>query len=204
MSTDLVNDSLQKEFLNLLAARRGHFKLESGHHGNLWFNLERLFVRPRDLQPFVVELAHKVSAFQIDAVCGPMLGGALLAQSIAAELGAEFFYTKRVMPQNSNALYSATYHLPHSLNKMTHGRRVAIIDDVLNAGSATRGTLAALQSLGAIPVVIGTLLVLGETGQKYLAERNLPIRSISYLPNEIWTPESCPLCASQIPLTLLD
>jgi hypothetical protein len=48
------------------------------------------------------------------------------------------------------------------------------------------------------------LLVLGDIGQKYLAERNLPLRSISHLPNEIWEPRDCPLCASQVLLTQLD
>ena len=201
MSEGLFNESSQKEFLNLLHAQHGHFKLESGHHGNLWLDLDRLFLHPKDIQPFVLELAHQLAAFELDAICGPMIGGSFIAQNIATELGTEFFYTERVMPQNSEALYSTTYHLPNHLRKIISGKRVAIVDDVINAGSAIRGTLAELQYYGAIPTVIGALLVLGETGQKYFAERNLPLMSISYLPNEIWPPETCPLCASQIPLT---
>src|SRR6266508_3010362 len=98
MNEDPINESSQKEFLNLLHARHGHFRLESGHHGNLWLELDQLFLRPKDIGPFVIELAHKISAFEIDAICGPMVGGALVAQSIAVELGVEFFYTERVMP----------------------------------------------------------------------------------------------------------
>lgn len=201
MSEDLLDESLQKEFLTVLPARRGHFKFESGHHGNLWLDLDLLFLRPKAIQPFIVELAHKFSAFRIDAVCGPMAGGAFIAQSIAVELGIEFSYTERVAAQNSEALYSAAYQLPNHLRKVLSGKRVAIVDDVINAGSAVRGTLAELQSFGARPVVIGAFLVLGDTGQKYLTERNLPLRSISHLANELWIPEDCPLCASQIPLT---
>jgi hypothetical protein len=29
--------------------RRGHFVLESGHHGNLWLDLNSLFLRPAAL-----------------------------------------------------------------------------------------------------------------------------------------------------------
>ena len=35
----------------------GHFVYESGHHGDLWFDLDMLFVHPRRLQPSVAELA---------------------------------------------------------------------------------------------------------------------------------------------------
>jgi orotate phosphoribosyltransferase len=203
MSEDLINDS-QKDFLTLLQVRHGHFKLESGHHGNLWLDLDQLFLHPKEIQRFVAELAHKFSAFKIDAVCGPMVGGALVGQNIAGELGLEFFYTERTEAQSSEALYAATYHLPSHLRKLVDGKAIAIVDDVINAGSAVRGTLAELQSFGARPIVIGSLLVLGDTGQKYLAERNLPLRSISHLPNELWEPEECPLCSSEVPLTRFD
>jgi orotate phosphoribosyltransferase len=204
MSENPLDESLQKEFLNLVHARNGHFKLESGHHGNVWLDLDLLFLRPKAIQRFVVELARMISVFNVDAVCGPLVGGALIGQSIASELGIEFFYTERVMSENSAALYPATYRLPSHLRKMIGGRNIAIVDDVINAGSAVRATLAELQSFGARPVVIGALLVLGDLGQKYLAEHNFPLRSISHLPNEIWTTDVCPLCASKIPLDKVD
>ena len=34
-----------------LGPRRGHFLLESGHHGNLWLDLNSLFLRPAALLP---------------------------------------------------------------------------------------------------------------------------------------------------------
>lgn len=199
-----IDASFQEEFLNLLHTSKGHFNFESGHHGSLWLDLDRLFLRPRDIQRFILELARKLTDFNIDAVCGPMVGGALVAQNIAMELGIEFYYTERVVSQNSDALYSTAYHLPYHLRKMIEGKNVAIVDDVINAGSAVRGTLAELQSFGAKPVVISALLVLGDTAQKYFLERNFPFRSFSHLPNELWTPEDCPLCASQIPLDVPD
>ena len=204
MSENQGNQSSQVELLNLLRTRKGHFQLESGHHGNLWLDLDLLFLCPKDIQPFVSELAHMISSFAIDAVCGPMVGGALIAQTIAAALETEFYYTEQVRPQNSDALYSATYHLPSQLRKRVAAKNVAIVDDVINAGSATRGTLAELQALGAKTMVITSLLVLGDIGRKYFAEREIPIRSIAQLPNDIWTPEDCPLCASQIPFDKVD
>jgi orotate phosphoribosyltransferase len=35
----------------LLAGRRGHFRMESGYHSELWFNLDRLFDDPAACSP---------------------------------------------------------------------------------------------------------------------------------------------------------
>ena len=37
------------ELLDPVPAGRGHFVYESGHHADLWFDLDMLFVHPRRL-----------------------------------------------------------------------------------------------------------------------------------------------------------
>jgi len=194
------NELMQKELLNLLAARKGHFKLESGHHGNLWLDLDLLFLRPSHVQRFALELANRLSRYHVAATCGPLVGGALIAQTIASELDVEFYYTERfVLPQH-DALYPVAYRIPNSLRKMLHGKAIAIIDDVINAGSAVRGTFAEIQSCGARPVVVSALLVLGSSAPSFFADKNVPMESIAYLPSDLWVPSECPLCASQTSL----
>ena len=92
------SDVSASAFLELVAARRGHFQLESGHHGSLWLDLDPLFTEPGRVEPFVAALATALEPYHVDAVCGPLLGGAFLAQLVARALDAEFLYTERVMP----------------------------------------------------------------------------------------------------------
>ena len=191
---------MQQEFLSLLAARQGHFKLESGHHGDLWLDLDLLFLRPRSVRRFAVELAGRLARYNVAAVCGPLVGGALLAQAIAAELDVEFCYTERLVLPQHDALYPVEYRLPHSLRQRVRGKSVAIVDDVINAGSAVRGTLADLQFCGARSVVIGALLALGSAAPRFFASQDIPLESIAYLSSGLWAPSECPLCASQTPL----
>ena len=184
----------------MLAVRQGHFKLESGYHGDLWLDLDLLFLWPRSVQRFAIELAGRLAQHNPAAVCGPLVGGALLAQVIAAELNVEFYYTERfVLPQH-DALYPVTYRLPESLRQRVCGKDVAIVDDAINAGSAVHGTLADLRSCGARPVAIGALLVLGPTACSFFASQGIPLESIGYLSSGLWTPSECPLCAAQTPL----
>ena len=83
---------------------------------------------------------------------------------------------------------------------MVGGKAVAIVDDVVNAGSAVRATLAELRSCGATPVAVGALLVLGSAASSFFAGQAIPLEAIASLPNEAWAPSECPLCAAQTPL----
>jgi orotate phosphoribosyltransferase len=193
---------VQDELIDLLAARRGHFLLESGHHGELWLDLDRLFLRPDALRPFVKELAERLAAHNIEAVCGPLTGGAFVAQMIALELDVEFSYAERVARANDETLYSAAYRVPDGLRDAVQGKRVAVVDDAINAGSAVRATLGDLEACGARPGAIGALLVLGDRAAELAAGKQLPLVCVAHLPSAIWPPAECPLCAAGQNLTL--
>jgi orotate phosphoribosyltransferase len=191
---------MQDELLDLLAARTGHFRLESGHHGNLWLDLDPLFLRPARLQRFAADLAGRLAGHRVEVICGPLTGGAFVAQLIAAELDLEFSYAERHAPPHTDALYTVEYRLPTALRYMVAGKTVAIVDDVINAGSAVRGTYDDLRVCGARPVAVGALLVLGGSAARFAAERKLPLARIAALDNVVWVPSECPLCAAGVPL----
>ena len=131
---------MQDKLIALLAGRRGHFQMESGYHGEVWFTLNALFERPEELRPFAAELARRLAAHRIDAVCGPMTGGAKLARLVAAELGLAYFFAERFEPPETKGLFSVKYLLPAAQRAAAHGKAVAIVDDAVSAGSAARGT----------------------------------------------------------------
>ena len=187
-------------FLDMVAGRRGHFLLESGHHSGLWFDLDPLFSVPRRIEPFVSALTEAIRAYDATAICGPLLGGAFLAQLVARELDLEFLYTERVTPPKVNDLYQARYCLSEALAERVREQRVAMVDDVMSAGSALRGTYAELQAHGAVPTVAGALLQLGSTGANYFAQCGVPVEAVVRDEYELWLPAACPLCAAGLPL----
>jgi orotate phosphoribosyltransferase len=186
--------------MNLLPVRQGHFLLESGHHGDRWIDLELLCLRPRLLQPLIDELAERLGTLGIDAVCGPLVEGAFVGLMVATQLDVEFTYTERTLRPTPDRLFPASYSLPLSLRGKVCGKRVAIVNDVINAGSAVRGTFAYLQECGANVIAIGTLLVLGSAAAEFASRMNVVLHSLAILPNSLWTPSACPLCAAGIPL----
>jgi orotate phosphoribosyltransferase len=81
------------------------------------------------------------------------------------------------------------------------GKRVAIVNDVINAGSAVRGAFTGLVDCGAQPVAIGTLLTLGSWAAEFAAVENLALETLASLPNTVWEPSDCPLCKKGIQLS---
>lgn len=184
----------RNDFLALVSARRGHFLLESGYHGALWLELGGLFSDPGRVQPFIERLADAMGRHHVDLVCGPLQGGAELAQHVAGILGADFAFTERA-PQSGAGLFTARYRLPSAFVEHVRGKRIALIDDVMSAGSSLRATHTELLDHGAIPVVAGALLVLGTRGQEFFAERGIPVEAVVRDSYDVWAPESCPMCA---------
>jgi orotate phosphoribosyltransferase len=197
----VVTPELDAEnFLRLAGGRSGHFRLESGYHGGLWLDLDDLFAERDGAEPFVAALETALRPFDVDAVCGPLLGGAFLAQLLARSLEVEFWYTERSISGQTDGLYSATYRLPAALARRGPGKRCAIVDDVMSAGSALRATCLELESHGATPAVAGALLVLGSAGWDYFAGRGIPVVSPARREYELWLPADCPFCARGEPL----
>jgi orotate phosphoribosyltransferase len=187
---------MEEQLLGLLSARRGHFLLESGHHGNLWLDLDALFLRPAALLPFTRELARRLGRHGAEVVVGPLVGGAFVAEMVAAELDVRFAFAER-----RTGAGGVTYVIPDAFHRHLRGRTVAILDDAINAGSATRATFAALTALGARPVAVGALLILGETALTHFTANKLAVEAIARLPNDLWEPAACPMCAAGEPLS---
>lgn len=191
---------MSEALIALIGGRRGHFRLESGYHGDRWFDLDRMFAEPERLRPHLAELAGRLARHRPAAICGPMTGGARLAALLAAELGVEYFFTERFAPSAPTGLFPVRYVLPSDRRAAIRGRRVAIVDDAVSAGSAVRGTYADLVECGAQPVAIGALFVFGDAAARFAAECNLSLEGLVPMSVGLWPPGDCPLCKSGVAL----
>lgn len=202
-----MNESeMQNEVARISPARKGHFRLESGHHGDLWLDLELLCMHPEPVRRLASHIAMRLAPHRIEVVCGPLIEGAFVALMVAAELGVPFTYSepatgRDLTMEETDALFRVRYHLPRALRGQVRGKRVGIVNDVINAGSAIRGTFADLKACSAKPVAIAALAVLGESAARFAANQGIALEALASLPNQIWTPAECPLCAQRVPLT---
>lgn len=186
---------MQPPVARLAQPRRGHFDLGTGFHGDLWLDLDALFLRPARLRPYVQWLSARLDAHQIDAVCGPLEGGAFLALAVADVLDTAFVPAGRTPGPGR-----AGYRLPPGLDRRVAGGRVAIVDDAINAGTAVSACFRLLRDSGAVPVAAGALLALGQGAATIEATMSVPCYAAAAIPSQVWPATDCPLCVTGIPL----
>jgi orotate phosphoribosyltransferase len=119
-------------------------------------------------------------------VCGPLVGGAYLAQLVADSMNADFTWSTR---------RSGTYVL--ALADTVADRRIAIVDDAINAGSAVLSTSTAIAAAGGHVVAVAALLTLGSAPTSVTG---VPVESLAALPSTRWRAATCALCATGSPL----
>jgi orotate phosphoribosyltransferase len=184
--------------IEVVGARSGHFDLGTGYHGDVWLDLDALFMRPAVLRAPVRELAEWLRGQRVDAVCGPMEGGAFLAYALADVLEAGFLPGYRGSGVAEYRLAAGTE---------IAGWRVAIVDDAVNAGTAVRACAGQLRERGAEPVAVAALLAVGPAADGAadalpLAEGwPVPFYAVESVRSRAWLPADCALCADGVPLT---
>lgn len=192
------HDVVESQVIELARPRRGHFDLGTGYHGDVWLDLDALFLRPSLLRPHVRWLAARLLGQHADAVCGPMEGGAFLAQAIADVLGTAFLPAyRRPAPRPEDV---TAYRLPRVPGGIG-GWRVAIVDDAVNAGTAVQACFRQVRDSGAIPVAAASLLSLGQASAMVKAAMSVPFYAAGEIPGQTWPAGKCRLCASGTPLT---
>jgi orotate phosphoribosyltransferase len=176
--------------------RTGHFQYESGDHGDTWLTLELLFVDPQWLRRAAERLCERLGGFSADVVCGPLVGGALVAQPVAEMLGARFVYAER-RPHATGA----EYVIPPAARAALAGTRVLIVDDVINAGSATVACAREVRAAGGELVAAASLILRSGAEGPVGDLIGAPIECLHSVRWNTWPADACPLCQKGDPLT---
>ena len=190
---------MESRVIELARPRYGHFDLGTGYHGDLWLDLDALFARPALLRPHVRSLADRLRGLGGDAVCGPMEGGALVAYALADLLEVAFVPAYRAGAPDAATAYRLAW--AGDPGEGIGGRRVAIADDAVNAGTAVKACAGRLRDCGAVPVAVAALLSLGPASRTLPTALSLPFYSVDEIPSQAWPPAECRLCADGVPLT---
>jgi len=191
---------LQMSIEPSLPSRTGHFRLESGYHTDVWITLDALFADPQGMAEPVARLAEQLRRYDVGAVCGPFVGGAFLALLLAQRLGAKFVFAQPSGLPDAGELFGVRYQLTPELRRTIAGLRVAVVDDMISAGSSARATIDAVHDAGATVAVVGCLTLLGTTASEHFKKVGLRLVSLNAKPLTLWRPSDCPLCTSNVPL----
>ncbi|MGH7726619.1 MAG: phosphoribosyltransferase family protein [Candidatus Eiseniibacteriota bacterium] len=171
----------------------------------MWLDLALLFVEPARLEAQALALAGRLRPHGCELVCGPLVGGALIGQRVAAVLGIPFVFAERSSERDAPGS-GVRYAIPRELRARVSGRRVAIVDDAINLGSATRACARAIASLGGRVGAVGALVLREGAAAELVQTLPVPIEAIEAIETmrwNTWPKGECALCARGVTLETL-
>src|SRR5260370_12255081 len=127
---------MTEHLLSLVHGRQGHFRLESGQHGDVLFQLETRCLRSREIQMVAARLAAQLAPHEVEVICGPLVEGAFVALLVSLELGCDFAYAERFADTKREELFPVEYRVPKALHPIINGKPVPIANDSIQTGSA--------------------------------------------------------------------
>lgn len=145
MSTD---DEVLKIFEDSKALVRGHFVLRSGLHSGHFFQCAQVGQYLDKITRLAELLIPKLEAFNATTVLGPAMGGLVIGQEVARQMGKRFIFAEKV---NDKLELRRNF-------KIGKGERVLIVEDVITRGGRVDEAIAIIKAHGGIPAGVGVLV----------------------------------------------
>lgn len=170
--------------------RDTHVVYTSGRHGSAYVNKDAVYPHTDRVAELCVLLADLARPYRPEVVCGPALGGIILAQWTAHHLGVLSVYAEKAE--------GGGLALRRGYDALVRGRRVVAVEDVLNTGGSLRHAVRAVRAAGG-DVVAAVALV--NRGGVTPADVEAPaLHALVDVALEAWDADACPLCRDGVPV----
>ena len=200
-------DDLRRQALRQLQdfevlMRNGHFDYGNGYHGRVYLNPHQLFRQPSTIWRLAQDLLEVLPGELLErteVVAGPVMGGALLAHTLAGLLDGRRALTH---PPCSFAPFSSRgshdFFLRDFYAREMEGKRVLLADDVRNTGKTFEKCAALVRQAGG--TVIGTVEICDRL--EAVTDPGVPNFALAeYKAPENYPVAECPMCKAGEPIT---
>ena len=167
------------------ALLRGHFRLTSGLHSDIYLQSALVLQHPEDAAALGEGLAAAFRAERPQTVLAPAIGGILVAHEVARALGVRALFTER---ENGVMRLRRGFTL-------SPGERCLVVEDVITTGGSTREVVQCVEELGGTVVGVGSLIDRSGGDAGFTVKQT----ALATVTAAAFRPEACPLCAAGSP-----
>src|SRR5438477_5135627 len=118
------------------ALLEGHFVLRSGLHSRQYFQCALALQQMPVVEKLGAELAQKVRPLGPVTVVSPAMGGLVLGQEVARQLGIRFIFVEK---EEGKLVLRRGF-------KISPGERILIVEDVITKGGRAQETIEIVRS----------------------------------------------------------
>jgi orotate phosphoribosyltransferase len=192
-------DDLRRQALRQLEQfevlmRNGHFDYGNGFHGRVYLNAHQLFRHPSTIWRLTQDLLDVLPGElleQTEVVAGPVMGGALLAHTLAGLLDGRRALTHAPCSYAPFSSRGDGFMLRSFYAREMKGKRVLLADDVRNTGKTFQQCAELVREAG------GTVLATVEICDRLEAMTDLGVPNYAlaeYKAPENFPAADCPMC----------
>jgi orotate phosphoribosyltransferase len=173
------------------AVRNGiHVVYTSGRHGSAYVNKDAVYPHTERVAELCRLMAEAARPFRPEVVCGPAMGGIILSQWTAHHLGILGVYAEKAA--------GGGLELRRGYDRVVAGRRVLVVEDILNTGGSLRQAVAAVQAAGG--QVVAAMALVNRGGVTAAVVGAPSLAALMDLMLESWDAAECPLCRRKVPV----
>lgn len=171
------NDVLQV-FRDTGALLEGHFVLRSGLHSRLFFQCALALQQMPVVEKLGAALATKVKSLGAVTVVSPAMGGLVIGQEVARQLGLRFIFVEK---EEGKLVLRRGF-------KIASGEKVLVVEDVVTKGGRVQETIDIVRANGG--VVGGVAMVVDRSNGT--TKLGVPMVSLIALQVETFEPDKLP------------
>ena len=193
-----MDDSQVLEVLQTVGAfRAGHFVFTSGLHADTYVNKDALYPHTTETSRLCREMASRFKDKNIEAVSGPAIGAAILAQWTAFHLTD--LTGREVYAAGAEKDGQGGFVLRRGYEKIVDGKNVLVVEDLTTTGGSLKKAIEAVKSAGGKVVGAIALCNRGDVTREMVG--NPPIfDQLLKVYLKQWPAEDCDLCKRGIPV----
>jgi orotate phosphoribosyltransferase len=167
------------------ALLEGHFVLRSGLHSRQYFQCALALQQMPVVEKLGAELAGKVRALGAVTVVSPAIGGLVLGQEVARQLGLRFIFVEK--EQGKLALRRGF--------KIAASEKILVVEDVVTKGGRVQETIDIVRAHGG--QLVGVAMAVDRSGGT--VRFGVPMVGLITLQVEAFEPDQLPADLAAIP-----
>jgi len=175
-----------------------HIVYTSGKHGAAYVNKDAIYPHTKMTSRLCREIAKRFLDDNVSVVIAPAIGGVILSQWTAYHL-SEMGECKVAGVYAEKSEGGNAFVINRGYGKLVSGRRVLVVEDILNTGGTARKVIEAVRRVGGNVVGLGALCNRGEITPHDVG--SVPrLEALVNVKLDAWDKEACPLCAQGVPI----
>ena len=172
-------------FRNTGALLEGHFILRSGLHSRQYFQCALALQQMPVVEKIGAALANKVRSLGAVTVIAPALGGLVIGQEVARQLGMRFIFAEK---EEGKLVLRRGF-------KIAPGEKILVVEDVVTKGGRVQETIDNVRAQGGNVVAVATIVDRSNGAVNF----GVPFASLITLQVEVFKPDKLPPDLAAIP-----